>query len=159
VSLIFIGFAIGSPLSGWFSDYIGKRKPIMAYGTSLALLSLSAVLYLPQLSLWLLAILLWLFGFFASFFFVSFATIREINHPNTSGTAIGFINMFNAIGGAFSEPLVGKLLDLGWNHKILFGVRVFSLADYHMALLTLPLCLITAMVLLIFIRETNCRQM
>ena len=44
VSLIFIGFAIGSPLAGWFSDRIKKRKPIMLCGTSVALVCLLIIL-------------------------------------------------------------------------------------------------------------------
>jgi MFS family permease len=156
VSLVFIGFAIGSPLAGWFSDKIQRRKPIMALGTGFGLLGLVTILYLPGLPHLLLALLLFLFGFFTSFFFVSFAVMREINNPLASGTAIGFINMFNAMCGAFSEPLIGKLLDLKWDHKILHGVRIFSITDYHWALFTLPILMLIALFLLLFIEETKC---
>ncbi len=157
VSLTFIGFAVGSPFAGWLSDRITRRKPIMATGTALGMLVLLLVLYLPTKSDTLLGSLLFIFGFFTSFFFVSFATVREINNPKVSGTSIGFINMFNATCGALSEPLIGKLLDLSWNGHMLDGVRMFSVADYQDTLIVLPICMLIALVLLCFVKETRCR--
>ena len=48
-------------------DYIGRRKPIMLIGTSLSVIFLSLLIYLPVLNLLLLALLLGLFGLFAGF--------------------------------------------------------------------------------------------
>lgn len=159
VSLTFIGFAIGSPFAGWFSDRIQRRKPIMITGTSIGLLCLSTLIYLPKLSNIEIGVLLFCFGFFTSFFFVSFAHMREISDPHASATSIGFINMFNAIGGALSEPLVGKLLDLGWNHEMRLGARVFSIPDYHHALTALPAAMLIALILQFFIKETFCESL
>lgn len=158
VSLVFIGFAIGAPLSGWLSDTIGKRKPIMFVGTSLTFLILMGILLIPSIAPWVLATLLFLFGFFCSFFFVSFATMRENHQPRFSGTAIGFINMFNALFGALSEPLIGGLLDLSWDGKMEQGVRIFSQVDYQLALSILPIGLIIALGLLYWVDETHCVQ-
>jgi len=83
--------------------------------------------------------------------------MREINNPNASGTAIGFINMFNAICGALSEPLIGKILDIGWGHRMVDGVRIFSVSDYRTALTALPISMIFALFLQLFIRETYCK--
>ena len=66
--------------------------------------------------------------------------------------------MFNAICGALAEPFIGELLDLGWHGRLHQVVRIFSIPDYHMALLTLPLCMVAALVLLGFVKETRCRQ-
>lgn len=159
VSLTFIGFAIGSPFAGWLSDRIQRRKPIMVTGTLFGFICLTALIYLPALSNFWMGLLLFCFGCFTSFFFVSFAHMREINSMNASGTAIGFINMFNAICGALSEPLIGKLLDLGWDHKIHHGARLFSVLDYHYALLSLPIAMIIALILQLFIKETFCQPL
>ena len=158
VSLAFIGFAAGSPLAGWLSDYFEKRKPIMFIGTLLGLATLCAIIYLPLKSEFWLGLLLLEFGFFTSFFFVSFALMREINSLMSAGTSIGFINMFNAACGALTEPLIGKLLDIGWTHQLRGGVRVFSINDYHAALFSLPVCMILALIVLCLVRETHCRQ-
>ena len=157
-SLIFIGFAVGSPLAGWFSDRIKRRNPVMAVGTLLSMIAIIIVLYVPHLSEFTLGAMLFCMGFFTGFFFVSFATIREMNDTRLSATSIGFINMFNALCGAFSEPLIGKLLDQGWNHITRHGVRIFSIHDYHVALLTLPICLCVALIALFFTKETFCQN-
>lgn len=159
VSLIFIGFAIGCPIAGWLSDKIQRRRPIMVWGTLFSFIALMVILYSSELTTSILAILLFTMGFFSSFYFVSFATMKEINIPIFAGTAIGFINMFNALCGALSEPLIGKLLDLNWNGKIVNGVHVFSNYDYHVALSVLPIGLILALITLIFIKETHCESL
>ena len=157
VSLVFVGFAIGSPLAGWLSDFICRRKPLMAIGTSMGMLFLIAVLFL-DVSPVMLGVLLFLFGFFTSFFFISFALIREINPLYAGGISIGFINMFNAIFGAAAEPAVGKMLDLHWSGTMLHGARVFSAADYQAALMILPVAMLLSLLVLCFVKETHCRQ-
>lgn len=158
VSLVFIGFALGSPLAGWLSDRIDRRKPIMIVGTSFSLITLSSIIYFPALSLPLLAFAFTVFGFFSGFFFVSFALMREIHSTRLSGTSIGFINMFNALCGALLEPTIGKLLDYGWDHTFVSGARVFSVHDYQQALSILPVTLVIALLLQIFIKESYCQS-
>jgi len=85
--------------------------------------------------------------------------MREINKLKASGTAIGFINMFNAICGALSEPLIGKLLDMRWDHTMHHGARTFSVADYHHALMALPICMLLALILQLFVKETFCKTL
>ena len=156
VSLTFIGFAIGAPFSGWYSSRGGKRKPIMLLGTLIALLCLLISLYI-HLPLTLLGIVMFIMGFFISFFFVSFAYIRELNSDRYSGSSIGFINMFNALCGAIAEPLIGKLLDIGWHGKIVGGAHAFSQTDYKFALIILPIGILISIALLMMSKETYCR--
>ncbi len=157
VSLTFIGFAIGAPLSGWYSNRSGKRKPTMLWGTLIALFCLLCSLYI-HLPLILLGIVMFVMGFFISFFFVSFAYIRELNPHHYSGSSIGFINMFNALCGAIAEPSIGKLLDIGWDGKILHGVHIFSKTDYRLTLIILPIGMLMAIGLLLLSKETYCQD-
>lgn len=156
-SLIFIGFAIGCPITGWLSDYHTRRKPLMLGGTLLALLSITAILYLT-LSIFMLSLFLFTFGLGASCFFLCFSMIREIHPLLFSATVLGFMNTFDSICEAVTEPFIGKLLDLSWNGTFQHGIRSFSLQDYHWALLTLPLYLGAALIILVKIKETNCIQ-
>ena len=82
ISLIFIGFAIGSPLAGWMSEKFFSRKKIMLTGTSISLISLVLIIYLPGFPVWLLGGLLFIFGFFTGFFFVSFACMQAITRKS-----------------------------------------------------------------------------
>ncbi|MEM1243307.1 MAG: MFS transporter [Pseudomonadota bacterium] len=158
VSLVFIGFAAGCPFAGWLSDKIAKRKPLMIIGTSMTMLLLTLIIYFNYFTLAQLAVVLCGFGFFAGFFFISFAYIRELHPTYMSGTSIAFINLFNASMGAIFEPLIGKLLDIGWQHRLINGIRFFSLQDYQHALFVLILALIVALLMQLLIKETHCMQ-
>ncbi len=157
VSMIFIGFAIGAPIFGWFSDRLGRRKVVMFWGTLISLIAISAIIYLPGLSSSLLTFLLFLFGFSISSFLLCFTMIREITLPVLAGTVIGFMNAFDALFGAFSDPLTGKFLDMTWDGKLLDGARVFSVESYKIAFLTLPIYLIIALISMLWIKETYCK--
>lgn len=157
VSMIFIGFAVGAPIFGWFSDWLGKRVVVMFWGTLLSLIMISAVIYAPGLTHSTLVVLLFLFGFFISSFLLCFTMIREITVPILAATAIGFMNAFDALFGAVSDPMTGKFLDMGWDGKLVEGARVFSVFAYKTAFITLPVYLIIALVMLRFVKETYCK--
>lgn len=157
VSLIFIGFAVGAPVFGWLSDRLGHRRIVMFWGTLMGLITISSVVYAPGLSGYTLAFLLFAFGFSISSFLLCFTMIREINLPIVAATAIGFMNAFDALLGAFSDPLTGKFLDLGWDGQLIEGARVFSVSTYQTALLTIPVYLIISLLTLMKIKETHCK--
>lgn len=157
VSLIFIGFAVGAPVFGLFSDWIGRRKVVMFWGTLCALICISAVIYLPGMTHSLLTFLLFLFGFSISSFLLCFTMIREITSALLAATAIGFMNAFDALFGAFSDPLTGKFLDMGWDGRMVEGARAFSVHAYKAAFLTLPIYLVISLLSLLLIKETFCK--
>jgi MFS family permease len=157
VSTIFIGFAVGAPFFGWFSDWLGRRKVVMFWGTFLALITISSVIYAPGLTQTSIILLLFLFGFSISSFLLCFTMIREISLPILAATAIGFMNAFDALFGAFSDPLTGKFLDMGWDGKLVDGARVFSIHAYKAAFLTLPVYLLLSLLTLLRIKETFCK--
>ena len=158
VSLIFIGFAVGAPFFGIFSDWLKKRKLVMFYGTIVSLLSITCVIYLPSLSVSTVMLLLFIFGFSISSFLLCFTMLQELHPPIFAATAVGFMNAFDAFFGAFSDPLTGKFLDMGWDGKIVEGARVFSVANYKLAFITLPLYLLIAIISLYFVKETRCKH-
>ncbi|MDO8954918.1 MAG: MFS transporter [Gammaproteobacteria bacterium] len=155
VSLSFIGLAVGGPVLGLISDRLGKRMQIMLVGNTLALTALCFVIYCPGLSLPIVGIMLFLFGFGVSAFMLSFALGKESNPLFLAATVIALINSGDGIFGSFSEPLVGKVLDLGWDGKIVGGVHYFSRHDYQVALSLLPAYLLIAAILLFFIRDSK----
>lgn len=157
-SLIFIGFAIGAPLFGWISDRLEKRKLVMSLGTAAGGISLAMLLYLPQLPAYLVFILLLLFGFFISAFLLCFTMMKEIHAPILAATAIGFMNAFDALFGAFSDPLTGKVLDLYWTGEMIDGARIFPLAAYQWALAILVLYLGLSLIFLSKVKESYGKQ-
>ncbi len=158
VSMIFIGFAVGAPLLGWFSDRIERRKPPMYIGTLGSLLTMSIIIYGPPLSSTMAGLLFFGFGFFCSGFLPVFSVAREVNPPETSATALGFINTLNTAGGMLAQPLIGYLLDLNWQGEMQGGVRFYDTADYHIALSILPIAIALSFIVLFFVRETHCKD-
>lgn len=157
VSLIFIGFAVGAPLFGWLSDLLKRRWAVMFWGTIFALLSITTIIYNSSLSYIMLASLLFFFGFAISSFLLCFTMMREINLPGLVATAIGFMNAFDALCGAISDPLTGWFLDLKWDGRIVDGARVFSVVNYKIAFITIPAYLLLSLFILWKIKETKCK--
>lgn len=157
VSWIFIGFAVGAPLLGWWSDLMGKRKPLMILGTLLATICLAMVIYGQNRGMVSISIYLFLFGLGASGFFISFSMIKEGFPLLLTATVLGFMNTFDSICEALTEPLVGIVLDLGWDGAAVNGVHQFTTTGYQSALLLLPAYLLIAFILLFFIKETYCQ--
>jgi MFS family permease len=158
ISLIFIGFAVGAPVFGWLSGRFGSSRLVMKWGTLAALVTLTVAIYAPGVSAMSLAILLFLFGFSISSFLLCFTMIREIHSPLVAATAIGFMNAFDALLGAVTDPLTGKCLDVMWDGQMREGARVFSVETYKLAFLALPLYLILSMIMLWMIKEKKAEQ-
>lgn len=153
LSLIFIGFAVGAPFFGWLSDRLGQRRVVMQWGTVLSLVALTAAIYTPGISIEALSLLLFIFGFSIASFLLCFTMIQEIHLPIVAATAIGFMNMFDALLGAVSDPFTGMCLDLMWDGRLVDGARVFSVSTYQAAFLTLPAYLALSLAALYMIRE------
>jgi len=152
ISTLFIGWAVGAPLTGFFADHLNKRDLTLLIGTLGALLTLSLFIYI-HMPLFLLGCTLFAFGFFSSGFLPSFAIVQEINPAENSATALGFMNMINMLGGALGQPFIGYLLDLMWHGQLNNGSRVYSAITFQTALSTLPLCILAALFLLLLIRK------
>jgi MFS family permease len=158
VSMLFIGWVVGSPFFGMLSDRMGRRKFPMVIGNYGALIAFLIILFAPNLPLLLLGALLFGFGFFSSGFLPSFSIIREINPSHVNATSIGFMNAFNMLTGAILQPLVGLILDLTWHGSTQDGVREYSVSSFHTGLILLPIGMLISLLLLPFIRETFCQQ-
>lgn len=158
ISMLFLGWVVGSPVLGWYSDHIQRRLPPMIVGSVGGLATMLCILYMANIPTLALSALLFLFGFFSSGFLPSFSIMREISPIESTATALGFMNMLNMVGGALGQPFVGLLLDTFWNGEIADGIHVYSVHSYHIALASLPIMMALSLLLLPFIRETRCRS-
>lgn len=154
VSLMFIGWGVSSPLMGWLSDKIGRRKPILLGSAFFSLVFMSSVLYIPHLPVALMFILLFLYGMSNVGVATSYAVASEINSKSLSGTSMSFANMASVIIGAFFQPIIGWLLDMSWDHKIVNGIPWYSAHDYHMAMLALPACFVLSFIFAAVLKES-----
>lgn len=158
ISLIYIGWVIGSPFWGLVSDTLRRRNPPMWIASIGTLLICVLVIYLNHLPIQILGVLLFALGFFSSGFILAFAVVQESNAPQNAGTAIGFTNALNTVFGAVAQPIIGKILDLNTTlAPQANGERIFSLGEYQQALTALPIALGLALILLFFLKETFCK--
>jgi nitrate/nitrite transporter NarK len=138
MALVWLGVGVASPILGWFSDRIGRRR-ILLQRTSLSFLFLLGI------------------GVAASGQILTFALVKDTNRPTTTGTAVGLNNMAVVAGGALFLPLVGALLHLNWDHKMDLGVPLYSVENFHMGLLIVPICFLASLLISSFgIKETYC---
>lgn len=152
-SMIFFGFGLGGPFFGWLSNHIGKRKPLLFWGTFVTLILFLLIVYLPTVPDPLLVFFFFLLGFSASTYALSFAMIYKINPPIIAITALGFLNAGNALFGALADPLVELFLDISPDSPDLF-----SSENFQLALMRLPIYLLLALLSLFFIKETHCKH-
>jgi MFS family permease len=157
-STLFIGWGIGAPLFGWFSDRIRRRRLPYIVGLILCTLSIAAIVYVPGLPISVVTALCFLCGLGGSAQIVGFAITRECNSTSLSGTALGFVNCLVTGAGALYQPLTGWLLDLGWKGKMVAGARVYDATAYQYALSAIVAGTVLALLCTLAIRETHCRQ-
>ena len=158
-SMIFVGWAIFSPLSGWASDRMGRRNPILVGGALLALLAMSVLIYATPRSTVLLMMLIFVVGMGGCAMTVCFGSVRELNDIDYSSTSLGLMNMCIVGSGAVMQPLIGWLLDLNWNGTLIDGARVYTPGAYTAAFTSLLAVNAAALVAALFLRETRCRQL
>ena len=157
-SVLLIGWGVGSPLAGWLSDRVGRRKPILIVGSLIALLTMSAIVYLPGLSLISVQVLLLVNGIASGSMVLCFASAREHNDPRAAGGTIGFVNMATMLVSALGQSIIGWVLDLNWDGGLEGGVRVYGVDAFQSAFLTLVACGVIAVTASLLARETFARQ-
>ena len=88
-----IGWALGSPLAGYLSYRLARRKPALIVSAGGGLACLCILLYLPGLPTIALPPLFFVTGLFLGAMVICFAIAREINRAAIAGAAIAFVNM------------------------------------------------------------------
>jgi MFS family permease len=159
-SLLFVGWVVGAPTFGWLSDHFRRRKIFMLIGFIGTIISLAIVIYLPVMlnAKIVTGVCLFVFGFCSSAMPIGFSLIREINPPQVTGTAIGFMNCANMIGCALVPPIIGVILDWSMPGQKITSASQFSVGSYELALSVLPLLLIVAFFMLLGIKETYAKS-
>lgn len=155
VSMIFLGWAVGSLIQGWVYDKIQQTKLLFTVNSLLAALFICIVLYASLTSFYLIATCLFLFGLFSSCEIINFAYAKKNSSAEISATAMAFTNIFVILGGVFAQPVIGWLLDENWHGGLSNGIRIYSLTAYHLAFLVIPGMLCIAAILAQFLKDNH----
>lgn len=154
-SIALLSFAVCALLSGWFSDRIGKRKPILLLGAVLYTTTWIAFLIVPWQAGWGLNILFGLLGVSSSMFVLTYPLAKEIVLPALSGMALSLVNMGVFSGAAVVQPLFGWILDKFWDGKLQGDVRIYAIDNYRYAMFLMVALGLLAVFSAIWVRETH----
>lgn len=156
--MIFFGTVIGSPLAGWISDKLGRRKLPMLIGTVLSFILILIIMFGQQQSFGLLQLLFFLLGLITSTQVISYPTIAESNPTAITAMSVSVVSFTTIGGGALFIPFFGKLMDSHWSHTIVNGIPQYAASDYYHAMLIMPIAFIVAFFAACFLRETYCQK-
>ncbi|HEY8900307.1 MAG TPA: MFS transporter [Chthoniobacterales bacterium] len=138
VSMLYVGWLIGGPIAGWYSDRSGQRRNLLLGAGVATLLVTLAVVLTPHISVTAAYALMLLLGLASTSQVVCFVTAIEHNPPAVAGTAIAATNMMIMLLGGMGEWAFGYILDLvtpGVGHP----AAGYPEASYRKAILLLPL--------------------
>lgn len=158
VSMLFLGWAIGAPVMGWLSDYTGRRKPVLLAGILCNSVLFALILFAGWRAPGPLSALFFMLGISGSMMTIAFGCMRELNPPRHGSTAMGLVNMCVVGSGAVMQPVIGWLLDLGWDGRLVAGARVYESAVYSGAFTVLFASNLLALLCVLLLRETYCKQ-
>lgn len=153
ISLVFVGLGIASPLFALLANRVKNRCSFMFYSTLFSALCISLVLYAHPMPVWLLGVLLFLFGFSLGAFPMVFVIGKELNPLHLAGTTVSLINASDAFLDAITEPAIGMILDVF--SKPTANTYDFSLFSYHIALAILPLYQIIGAFMLKWVKDEH----
>ncbi|NNJ99221.1 MAG: MFS transporter [Desulfatitalea sp.] len=157
-SAMMVSMAAGGLCFGWLSDRSGKRKPLFLLGCFGALVPFSVALLIEGLPIPILVAALLIASFCANAVVITFAIAKESVPARLSGTISGMVNMGTMSGPMILQPAIGWMLDFKWHGHMEAGVRIYSFEAYRAGFSLMLAWLLLSLVLLIFIRETHCRQ-
>jgi MFS family permease len=156
VSMLYVGWLIGGPIAGWFSDRTGMRRNLLLGAGVATFITTLVVVCIHSLSVKGAYVLMLLMGFASTSQVVCFATAVEHNPKSVSGTAIAATNMMIMFLGGAGEWMFGVLLD----HFSGGGVHdSYPAQAYHKAILLLPAISAIGLVAAFFLTEPSRKKL
>ncbi|WP_419420770.1 MFS transporter [Legionella sp. D16C41] len=152
ITLAWLGFAIGSPIFGYFSDKIRRRKPFLLLSAITTFTSLFGIIYLPPLKL-ITILCFFTLGLGIGAASIGLVVIGEQCKTHYLAAGLGLKNAIIILLVSINAPIVGSIL-LWQSHKVPL------LTAYHYSfsfLVIMPL--ISVFIALFGIRETFAKPM
>lgn len=157
-SWVWYGIAIGSPITGWLSDYYTSRKKPIIICALVGFLSSTVLFYGHIQNVLTIEVLLFCFGLAAASQVVTFGLISDNNDEKIIGTAVGFNNMA-VMSGAVLQTLVGYIITIMWQGTMVNGSPVYTQHEFSYAFMIIPaISILSIVVTACAIKETHCKK-
>jgi MFS family permease len=157
-STLMVALAIGGPAAGWLSDRVGRRKPLYLISMATVLLGWILIIFVHDIPFYSLVALLIIIGFCSGVVVISFAFAKETVPASLAGTVVGVVNTGLMTGPMLLQPAVGWVLDTKWEGQFEGGVRIYGMEAFQSGFSLMLAWLGLSLILLLFTRETHCRQ-
>ena len=152
VAMLYLGWTIGAPLSGWISDAAGSRKTMMVVSSIACCILFTAFLFLNNVSLLFLSVFIFILGLFSGGQVIGFIAGVESTPDFANGSSIAVINMITTVVGGSIQAFIGMAIDF---LEKPVNSHSYSIKSYKLAMSSIPiLLLIVAFILIIFMKET-----
>lgn len=133
VLLAQIGFLLGPPIFGWFSDRIHQRTRLIILATVLFTASYAILAVTGVPPLFVAGGLLFVVQLMNGGFALTYIVAKERHPTEASATAMGAINSVGWLGAAVYPAVLGAVLDVFWAGETIAGARVYTLIGYRAA--------------------------
>ena len=157
-SIMTICWATASPISGYLSDRIGRRKPIYLWGCLVSTLGWIVLFYIRSLPLAVFVPVAAVTSLACGAVILGFAYSKESVPVQFLGAISGATNIGNMIGPMLLQPAIGWVLDKQSSGQAANGVRVYGENAFQSGFLLIVAWAILACMLISFTKETRCKQ-
>jgi sugar phosphate permease len=157
-SVMIVCWAVASPLCGYWSDKIRRRKPIYLTGAIVASVGWTLMFYVTTLPLAAFVVVSAVTSFACGAVILGFAYAKESVPVHFLGTISGATNVGNMIGPMLLQPAIGRVLDARWSGELVNGLRVYHADAFRSGLLLIIGWSALTAILIALTRETYCRQ-
>ena len=157
-SVMIVCWAVASPLCGYWSDRMKRRKPIYVVGAVVAAVGWAVMFRVTALPLAAFVPIAAVTSFACGAVIIGFAYAKESVPVHFLGTISGAINVGNMLGPMLLQPSIGRVLDRQWTGELASGLRVYSPAAFRSGFLLIIAWATLTVVLTALTRETYCRQ-
>ena len=149
--LIYVGVGICTPLLGLLDSRVTHRRYLMSGLAVMAFVCTLLVIVFPTMPLVELGICMFLIGVSASGYVLTFTVANQIAAMRIRSASIGFVNTLSVGTSPIFQPLIGFILFMLAQHDHPFDMKHYTVHEFQMALMIIPVFLAIAVWLAWFI--------
>lgn len=152
-SMICMGTIVGSPLVGFISDKMARRKPAMVMGAIASLAIFAFIVGAKGQDTALFAVLFFCLGVTTSTQVLGYPLITENSPKELTGTSMGVAGIIIMGLALILQPISGMLIDQGWDGTMVNGIRFYAYSDFMRSFVIFPIGFVISFLLTYAIRE------